>query len=153
MKVKEYMNIWEFFNSPIILTTITLIWGSLIASWITALWQNRSHRYEVKLQYMQSITKTYQEYIRLIRDTSSNVSGENYDTLHADIVSQMKFISFLYKNKLIGEGWDIVIAQLANIRGLRIEGKNTNFIDNKLKDVYPEVDKIIKLMVRELEKL
>lgn len=147
------MNIWEFFNSPIILTTITLIWGSLIASWITALWQNRSHRYEVKLQYMQSITKTYQEYIRLIRDTSSNVSGENYDTLHADIVSQMKFISFLYKNKLIGEGWDIVIAQLANIRGLRIEGKNTNFIDNKLKDVYPEVDKIIKLMVRELEKL
>ena len=144
------MTLWEIFNSPIVLTIISLVWGSLVASWITALWQKRSHQYEVKLQYAQDIISAYQKYVRMLRSTSEHLSDKDFDELHSHIVSYSRIAQFLFKGDKVSESWMAVVDRLANIHTLRIQGREFSLIDKKLKELYPKANVAIENMFSEL---
>jgi hypothetical protein len=144
------MTFWEIINSPIVLTIISLIWGSLVASWVTALWQKRSHQYEVKLQYAQDIVNAYQKYVRMLRSTSERLSDNDFDELHSRIVSYSRIAKFLFREKKVGENWIEVVDKLANIRNLRMQGRDFLLVDKKLKELYPEANVTIENMFSEL---
>ncbi|RLC70000.1 MAG: hypothetical protein DRI81_19695 [Chloroflexi bacterium] len=144
------MSFWDIVNSPVILTLVTLIWGSLVASWVTALWQKRSHHHEVKLKYAQEVTSAYQEYIRMIRSNLDRLSGKDFDDLHSHMVSQARIAGFLFRDKRIGQSWQTVIDKLASVRALRVEGRDPTLIERKLREVYEEADKAVEGMFKKL---
>jgi hypothetical protein len=98
------MNWWDVLNSPIVLTMITLLWGSLIVSWIASLWQKRSQQYEIRLQFAKDVLKTYQEYIRLARGSTERLQGGDFDMIHAEILSQARIASLVFKDQNIAAG-------------------------------------------------
>jgi hypothetical protein len=144
------MNWWQVINSPIILTMLGLLWGSFVAARITALWQKRSHHYQVKLKYAQDVISAHQRYIRLLKNEESSVSGEEFDELHSRMVSYAKIAKFLFTDAAIGKGWQSVVDRLTSIRGLRIDKRNISLVEKKLKDVYPEANDLIERMFKEL---
>jgi hypothetical protein len=144
------MNFWEVINSPLILTIVSLIWGSLIASWVTALWQKRSYHHQIKLQYAQEIISIYQEYLRLIRSETANISRGDFDKIHPRMVASAKLINLLFWNKRIGQIWLSVTNKLNSTCDLRIQERDRSLIDRKLRDIYPEADKAIETMFNEL---
>jgi hypothetical protein len=99
------MSYSDLINSPIFIALVGLVWGSLVASGVSAFWQKRSHLYEVKLQYTQNIISAYQDYTRLIRSDVIQEPEKGYDILHPRIVSYSRIIEFIFKNKSIGRGW------------------------------------------------
>jgi hypothetical protein len=145
------MSWWEITNSPIVLTLITLVWGSAVASWVTALWQRRSHRHEVKLQYVQDVINSYQEYIRLVKGSPTRLEGEDFDEVHSRMLSQAKVAGLLFKDKSVGQGWKLVIDKLANVRALRLEERDSTLTEKKLHQVFAEGDIAIERMFKELQ--
>lgn len=144
------MSYAEIINSPSFLALVGLIWGSLVASWVSAFWQKRSRLHEVKLQYAQNIISAYQEYIRLIRSDSTQESSEDFDILHSRIVSHSRIIEFIFKNKSIGQGWTKIIDNLNSAYNLRVQGRDRSHIDRQLRNIYPKSDLVVQMMFKEL---
>jgi hypothetical protein len=143
------MNWWDVLNSPIVLTMITLLWGSLIASWIASLWQKRSHQHEVRLQFAQDVLKAYQEYVRLARGSVERLQGGDFDTTHAEMLSQARVASLIFKDQNIAAGWKLVIDKLANVRNLRLNDKDS-LAEKKIIEAFADADKTIEAMYKEI---
>ena len=110
------MSYSDLINSPIFIALVGLVWGSLVASGVSAFWQKRSHLYEVKLQYTQNIISAYQDYTRLIRSDVIQEPEKGYDILHPRIVSYSRIIEFIFKNKskLAGVGKKLSTTSVAH---------------------------------------
>jgi hypothetical protein len=143
------MSWWDVLNSPIVLTMITLFWGSIVASWIASLWQKRSQQHEVKLQFAQDILKTYQDYIRLARGSTERMQSGDFDTIHAEILSQARIASLVFKDQNIAAGWRLIVDKLANVRSLRLSGKDA-LAEKKIIEAFADADKTIEAMYKEI---
>ena len=143
--MSQNVNWWELINSPAILTLFTVIWGSFVASWITALWQKRSHQQTLRTQFAKDILKAYQQYVRLLRSQKERLQSETFDIIHAEMASQARIAGVIFKDQSIRNRWEKVTDKLANIRGLRIDGKDGT-AEKKLLDVFSEADQVIEAM-------
>jgi len=142
------VNTWDYLNSPFVLTLISLIIGSLIATWITALWQKRSQQYQIKLQYAQEVINIYQEYARLLRN--NKVTAEDIDKIHPRFLASVKIIGYLFKDKRVGQNWTLIASKFSNIYGLRKQGKDKTMIVTKSEEIYDDFSQVIKIMFKEL---
>ncbi len=114
------MDLWEIANSSIVITIVTLIVGSILASWLTAMWQKRARQYDIKLQQAEKILLTYHEYIRILKGDGDKLRGDDFDRLHSQLFALSKVASLVFKNKKVGNGWKEVVEMLAKIRYLRL---------------------------------
>lgn len=147
------MNVWDALNSPIVVTVVSLTSGSVIAAWITALWQKRSHCYETKLQFAQDIVSTYHEYVRLLKHDAKYLSDIDFDAVHSRLLSAAKVVSFLFRDKQVGPGWLEVASKLSSVRGLKLQGRDSTLIDRKLVEIFQVCDPLIEAMFREVSGL
>jgi len=138
------MSIWDYLNSPL----ISILLGSLAVSWITALWQKRSQRYEIKLQYAQEIINIYQEYVRLLR--GENITADDLSKIHPKLLSNAKIIGYIFKDKRVGKSWITIAGKLSNIYGMKKQGKEKVLITEKSEEVYDEASMAIEIMFKEL---
>lgn len=143
------MDIWTIVNSPLVLTILTLLWGSVVASWIAALWQKRNHHHELKLQYTREIVDSYQEYIRLIRGNKKTTKAD-FDVTHAAVMSRAKIIGYLFDNKEIGRLWVTVVDKLSSVFDLKLKSRNQSLVEKSLVDIYFDSNCAIELMFNEL---
>lgn len=142
------MTIWEIVNSPLILTIIGLLWGSIVTTWITALWQKRAYRHEVKLGCAKNILAIYHEYIRLFKGNTELLAGKEFDGINARLYTEVKISKLVFKNKDVGNQWKLVARSLASIRQLRLE--KSKLVDEKLDDIYEKASIATELMFKEL---
>lgn len=140
---------WNYLNSPFVLTIISLVFGSLMASWITSIWQRRAYHHQVKVQYAQDIVKIYQEYIRLLRGNNKSKT-DDFDLIHPRLVHLSKVTGFLFKNKHIGEKWATIANQLSSILDLQRQGRDKKLIERKLKALYDDGEDVIEKMFKEI---
>lgn len=117
------MDLWEIVNSSLVITIMSLIFGSILASWLAALWQRRARQYDIKLQQAEKLLLTYHEYIRILKGDVDKLRGDDFDRLHSQLFAQTKVASLVFKNKKVSENWKAVVEELAIIRGLRLPQK------------------------------
>ena len=131
------MSLWEIANSSIVITTVTLIVGSILASWLTAVWQRRARQYDIKLQQAEKLLLVYHEYIRILKGDGDKLRGADFDRLHSQLFALAKVASLVFKNKKVGESWKVVVEKLAEIRYLRLptqKGDGTKLEGKKPRD-------------------
>ena len=129
-------------NSPLVLTILGLLWGGIIASWITALWQKRNPHHELKLKYAQEVIEAYQEYIRLVRGTKIPPRTD-FDELQIAMMSHAKVVGHLYSNKEIRKLWASTIDKLSSIFDLKTKGRSQSLVENKLVEIYDDSNQAI----------
>lgn len=142
------MTIWDIVNSPVALTVIGLLWGSIVTTWITATWQKRAHQHEIKLECAKNILSIYHDYIRLLKGSLDSLSGKEFDNINARLYTEVKIAKLIFKNKDVSKQWKSVAGSLANIRQLRLE--KSKLTDEKLDDVYDKATMATELMFKEL---
>ena len=138
------MSIWDYLNSPF----ISVLLGSLAVAWITSIWQKRSQRYAIKLQYAQEIINTYQEYVRLLRN--EKITADELSKIHPKLLSNAKIIGFIFKDKRVGKSWTTIAGKLSNIYGMKKQEKEKALITEKSVEIYNEASVVIEIMFKEL---
>ncbi len=131
------MNLWEIANSSIVITIITLVVGSILASWLTAMWQRRAKQYEIKLQQAEKLLLIYHEYIRILKGDDTKLRGEEFDRLHSQLYALSKITGLVFKDKHVGKNWKDVADTLAKVRQLRLTGKKPR--DTKVTQLFNEI--------------
>ena len=142
------MTTWEIINSPLTLTIISLIWGSIITTWITASWQKRAYRHEIKLECAKNILSIYHEYIRLVKGNPEFLKGKEFDSINGRLHTEIKIAKLIFKDKEVAHHWKSVAGSLANVRKLCQE--NSNLVGEKLDDIYNKANSATELMFKEL---
>ena len=117
------MDIWEIANSSIVITILTLIVGSILASSLTAMWQSRARKYDIKLEQAEKLLLIYHDYIRVLKSDDTKLYGDEFNQVHAQLLARSKIAGLVFKNKTIGESWKEVVDQFAKVRQLRLNGK------------------------------
>lgn len=143
------MSTWGIINSPLALAIMSLLCGGIMASWITALWQKRANRYNAKLECSKSILSIYHEYIRLVRGDPERLQGQEFDSVHARLFTQIKIARLIFRDKGVAKGWDSVIGALANMRKLCLQ-KEDDLAREKLDDIFEMATIATEKMFREL---
>lgn len=142
------MNIWEVANSPLILTLIGLVGGSIVATWLTGLWQKRAHQHEIRLECAKNILSIYHEYIRLLKGKPEFLIGKEFDSINARLYTQVKISHLVFKNKEIAKQWRSVAGSLANVRQLCLE--KSKLVNEKLDSTYDKAAVATELMFKEI---
>ena len=142
------MTAWEIINSPLTLTIISLVWGSIITTWIIASWQKKTHRHEIKLECAKNILSIYHEYICLVKGNSEVLAGKEFDSINARLYTEVKIAKRIFKDKEIAQHWKSVAGSLANVRKLCQE--KSKLVSEKLDDVYGKANTATELMFKEL---
>lgn len=145
------MSLWQVLNSPIVLTTVTLLAGGLAASTISAIWQRRAQQHALKVQFARDILTVYQAYVRQINGNRERLTGDRADELHAQMLSQAKIAPFLFRDPHVGETWQRVATGLTDAAGFKRAGHDQK-ANNRMVDVYRSADSAIQAMYVELRK-
>jgi hypothetical protein len=143
------MNLWQIINSPIVLTTVTILAGGLVASTISAMWQRRAQQHALKFQYAREILTIYQAYVRLLNGPKDRLTGDHADELHVQMLSQAKLAPFVFRDRHVGEAWQQVAARLTDAAGFRRAGHEEK-AKHRMVDVYRAADSAIQGMYMEL---
>jgi len=144
------MSFWEIINSPLVIGLISLLWGSIVASGITYLWQKRAYQHQLKIRCANDLIEIYQEYIRFIRGTAEKFDNSKFDEIHSEMISKAKIAGLLFKNKNIGKQWEQVAGKLANIRSLILDGRDEKLVQRKMKEVFTMGNQAEEIMFKEL---
>jgi hypothetical protein len=136
------MTFWKFLNSPIVLTIVSFLLGGVLASAISALWQRRSQKHSVQLSLSQEIISTYQEYVRFLSRKSTIKEAEEFDRLHADLLSKARISRVLYGDEIADELISLA-KRLANVQHLRLKG-DFEHAENQREKAYKCADNVIE---------
>ena len=138
------VSIWEVLNSPIILTTISLLWGALVASQISLLLQKRSYKYQARMQYAKEILDVYYKYIRILRrGDPESLKTDEFDDIHVHMLSLSKSAKALFTDQLIADELKTVCDSLPTIRDYIINKKQEK-AEKALVKVYSEMNIVIE---------
>jgi len=143
------MKWWEIVNSPVSITAISMLWGSIAASWITFMWQKRAQRHAARVECAQTIVAGYQEYVRLLRGKPEGLDGKEFDSLHVRMLSQTKIAAVLFRDKRVGIEWRSALDRLATVRGLRLAGREDS-VEEKMDGVYQIASGATERMFKEI---
>lgn len=114
--------IWDIFNSPLVLTILSLLWGALVASTIAELWQRRARRQQLRAQQTKDMLSVYHRYVRLLRGNPSQLDGPRFDDIHAQFLSLNKLNLLLFRTHQIYDDWAHVATTLTAARGRLMKG-------------------------------
>lgn len=138
------MLFWDVINSPFILTLFSLIWASLVTSYITKRNQNDNKLNEMRVKAFHDVFSIYHKYIRQVKlaDCDRNIILER----HSELYAISKQLSILFSED-ISKGWICICQNLININSL--EGKKQKEkIDLLVKNVDKLQYEMMNIMVK-----
>lgn len=109
-------------------------WGTLVASTVTAQWQRRSRRQDLRIQHIRDLLDTYHEYIRILKSTDGTLGGRDFDLVHAKLFSLGKMSAVIFDDPRIETLWKGVAQAMATLRDLKLKGKGADF-EERLREV------------------
>lgn len=65
---------WTFLNSHLFLGTLTLLFGGLVASFLSARWQRLNHRHQVGIKALRSLCSYYVAWLTALTASGGQVS-------------------------------------------------------------------------------
>lgn len=143
------MSTWQILNSPLVLALVGLLWGTLVASTVTARWQRRSRRQDLRIQHIRDLLDTYHEYIRILKSADGTLAGRDFDLVHAQLFSLSKMSAVIFDDPQIETQWKGVAQSMATLRDLKLKGRGAGF-EEKLREVCVQADLATNSMLEEV---
>lgn len=137
------VSLWEVVNSPIMLTTISLLWGAFVASQISILLQKRAYIYQARMQYAKDILDAYYKYIRILRGDPAKLTSDDFDEVHVHMILLSKSAKSLFKDPKIVGGLTTISDSLPTIRDYKINQKQEK-AEKALVKIYSEMNIVIE---------
>jgi hypothetical protein len=137
------MDFWSVLNSPIVLTLLSFVFGSIIAAAISARWQRRSQKHSVRLLLAQEILNTYHRYIRFLKKTDNYEDVDDFDELHIDMLTKCGMAKVIFSQE-VADRLKKLANKMATIQDLRLQAhyserhKIEKAFEKNLTDVYVE---------------
>lgn len=143
------MNLWDFLNSPLVITVVSFALGGLLVAFVTARLQQRAQRHSVRLAITQQLLDVYHEYIRHLRGPIESNNEADFDRVHAELMSRSRITKVLF-GKSTSHELERLANRLANVQQLRKTGQHSH-VPVKLSEAYRHAEQIFESMFQELD--
>ena len=110
---------WELLNKPIVVTVVSFLFAGVAGAALSQRWQRHAKLMDLQIQQLRDLEQVYHHYFRLLKGDVAGLSGEGWDTTHAQLFSLSQFNRSLFRGESARLGWTEVAQHMATLRDHR----------------------------------